>query len=746
MNTKFSNNTSMVDEEANSTNASNYFEYDSIVIQQGSEIANAMNRIYGIVPKEFKRATRNLENYPNLENMPVIPLIDLNGEIVGLRFMNLIEGNEINIGNGNIIFNEHFKSVLLVTEDSQTAFKLSDSKYKILLVNNLSQNKAQQIKARFNDICVVTTCDHIRDLKRRLSSLNIKIIGLSLPVDSFTCTKELESEINNLILSTQLIDWKEPQPVRAELLPVKKLNKSMLPMDLADYVFDEAERADKMPVDFVAVSLLSSLGSLLGTKVTIKPKPLGDWRVMTNLWSAVVGTPSMKKSPAYEAGLRPISQLIDKAKETSKCKDLDRKTAISSINQESKDLTEELLIKIRAEKLSAEQELRELKKELTKIKDETEREELFLKIAKQELKIEANKKNEVAANSEETPEKRYQTDDATIEALSDLEVNNPNGILVFRDELVGLFAFLEKDGGLGRTFFLEGWNGTGSYQIDRIGRGSQFIPNHCLTVMGGIQPDKLIQYLEPAIKGLGNDGLIQRFQLLVYPDSETWEYVDRKPDNNARNAVYSIFESMDKLNEVSLCSIGSNSSDSYNKSPYFIFSDEAQNLFIEWTTSLHTKKIQNEDHQIIQEHLSKYPKLMAGLALLFHVIDGINLGAVGGVSKRATEMAIEWCDYLESHARRIYGLVLHSSNFKASILANKLIKLPESDKWRTDGFSAREVFRKNWKSLTDIQHIYEALDILNEACWVHVEEVEATVKGGRPTKRYWINPKIYEMI
>src|SRR5690606_17117743 len=139
-----------------------------------SEIANAMNRIYGIVPKEFKRATRNLENYPNLENMPVIPLIDLNGEIVGLRFMNLIEGNEINIGNGNIIFNEHFKSVLLVTEDSQTAFKLSDSKYKILLVNNLSQNKAQQIKARFNDICVVTTCDHIRDLKRRLSSLNIK--------------------------------------------------------------------------------------------------------------------------------------------------------------------------------------------------------------------------------------------------------------------------------------------------------------------------------------------------------------------------------------------------------------------------------------------------------------------------------------------------------------------------------------------------------------------------------------------
>lgn len=392
MNTKYSNNTSMAIEEVDSTNAADYFEYDSTVIQQGSETANAMNIKYGIVPKEFKKATRNLENYPNLENMPVIPLVDLNGKSVGLRFMNLIEGNEINIGNGNVIFNEQSKSVLLVTEDSQTAFKLSDSKYKILLVNNLSQNKAQQIKARFNDICVVTTCDHVRDLKRRLSNLSIKIIGLSLPVDSFTCTKELENEINNLIFSTQLIDWKEPQPIRAELLPVKKLTKSMLPMDLANYVFDEAERADKMPVDFVAVSLLSSLGSVLGTKVTIKPKSLGDWRVVTNLWSAVVGTPSMKKSPAYEAGLRPLSQLIDEAKETSKGKGLDKKTAKNLVNQEFAGLNEELIIKMRAEKLSAEQELKELKKELTKIKDETERGELFLKIAKQELRIEANKK------------------------------------------------------------------------------------------------------------------------------------------------------------------------------------------------------------------------------------------------------------------------------------------------------------------------------------------------------------------
>ncbi|WP_180025166.1 DUF3987 domain-containing protein [Acinetobacter sp. YH16049] len=539
-------------------------------------------------------------------------------------------------------------------------------------------------------------------------------------------------------------EWKEPVSQRSELLPVQKLTPEMLPLDIAKYVFDEAERADKMPVDFVAASLLSSLGSVLGTKVAIKPKPFDDWVVVANLWSAIVGTPSMKKTPAYNAGLRPISRLIAKAKEEARPKGSGVMAAIVPLTDEEKEKAEKQLIQDRAEQLAAEQELKELKKELAKVKDEVERKAIILKIAEHQIKAEAEEISSMAID-EEVPEKRYKTDDSSPEALSDLEANNHNGILVFRDELVGLLASLDKDGGTGRAFYLEGWNGTSSYQLDRIMRGAQYIPNHCLTIMGGIQPDKLIAYLEPAIKGLGNDGLMQRFHLLVYPDSEKWSYVDRIPDKDARNAVYSMFESIDKLNESSLCSMGAKGSDDYNKRPYFVFSDQAQELFVDWMTLLHEKKIPNEEHPIIQEHLSKYPKLMTGLALLFHVIDGVNFGNVGPVSKRATEMAIEWCNYLETHARRIYGLVLHSSGFRASILEKKLRQLHESDKWRVEGLSARDIHRKNWKSLTDIQNVYDALDILCGNNWLVMEEIEPTVKGGRPSKRYWINPRIYEM-
>jgi hypothetical protein len=92
-------------------------------------------------------------------------------------------------------------------------------------------------------------------------------------------------------------------------------------------------------------------------------------------------------------------------------------------------------------------------------------------------------------------------------------------MLVLRDELVGLIASWDRDGREGeRTFYLEGWNGYGSFDTDRIKRGTIFIPNLCISIFGGIQPDKLIVYLEQASKALSNDGLLQRFQMLVYPD------------------------------------------------------------------------------------------------------------------------------------------------------------------------------------------------------------------------------------
>lgn len=137
-----------------------------------------------------------------------------------------------------------------------------------------------------------------------------------------------------------------------------------------------------------------------------------------------------------------------------------------------------------------------------------------------------------AAHAQEVPtapaRRRYKSNDTTVEKLGELLKDNPTGLLVLRDELVGLMASWDREGREGdRAFYLEAWNGNSSFDTDRIGRGSIFIHNICVSIFGGIQPDKLIGYLEQASNALANDGMLQRFQVLVYPDRETWEYRDR---------------------------------------------------------------------------------------------------------------------------------------------------------------------------------------------------------------------------
>jgi hypothetical protein len=56
--------------------------------------------------------------------------------------------------------------------------------------------------------------------------------------------------------------------------------------------------------------------------------------------------------------------------------------------------------------------------------------------------------------------------------------------------------------------------------IDRIGRGTIHVEACCMSMLGGIQPGRLRSYLVDALQdGPSNDGLIQRFQLLVWPDT-----------------------------------------------------------------------------------------------------------------------------------------------------------------------------------------------------------------------------------
>ncbi len=178
---------------------------------------------------------------------------------------------------------------------------------------------------------------------------------------------------------------------------------------------------------------------------------------------------------------------------------------------------------------------------------------------------------------EEPKERRFKSNDSTVEKLGDLLVHNPQGMLVYRDELIGLLSSWEKEGKEGdKAFYLEGWNGTGSFNIDRIGRGSLHIKNLCISVFGGIQPELLERYLAGITNSLDNDGRIQRFQVMVYPNAVAWEWRDRYPVKGAREALRDLFDRLAVFDPVQ---DGATPNDDFVKLPHFCFDDAAQDIF-----------------------------------------------------------------------------------------------------------------------------------------------------------------------
>ncbi len=499
-------------------------------------------------------------------------------------------------------------------------------------------------------------------------------------------------------------EWPEPKPIQAELHPVPTFDaKTLLPDALREWVMDEADRMP-CPPDFIAAAVLVEFGATIGARCAIKPKSRDDWLIVPNLWGGNVGLPSAKKSPAIGAALKPLDRLIALAMEAY---------------QADMETFESAKVVFEAKKEAIEGRIKTAAKDAKKGNVES--------VAK-----------ELQAHRQEAPQspilRRYKTNDTTIEKLGELLRENPTGLLVLRDELVGLVASWEREGREGeRAFFLEAWNGNASFDTDRIGRGSIFIPNLCVSIFGGIQPDKLIAYLEQAAHALANDGMLQRFQLLVYPDHRAWEWRDRFPVKDARLRVYQVFEVLVDFDPMEW---GASPSDDFAKFPHFRFDEEAQEIFIEWSTELHRSKLPAEDNPIIAQHLTKFDKLFPALALILHLIECADTEQRGAVTKAAALRAAAWCDYLEAHARRCYGLLADDGLRAAQALADKV-----RNGRLSDGFTARDVRRNQWRYLTTDEAVNAALDWLEDEGWLRGFRDSKGQASGKSPLRYAINPK-----
>ena len=501
--------------------------------------------------------------------------------------------------------------------------------------------------------------------------------------------------------------WEEPVSLPEGLPPVARLVPSIVPKPLRGWLVDVSERM-QIPLDFVAAAAIVVAGALVGRRVGIYPKRYDDWLVIPNLWGAVVGRPSLMKSPALAEVMKPLSRLVAEAYEEY---------------QEKKQAYETEVMVADATKAALRDELKTTAKKAVKSGDHSELNEIARRSQDAEL-------------PEEPVLRRYKSEDSTVEKLTEILLENARGILIHRDELSGWLRNLDKQGREGdRSFYLEGWNGSGSFDVDRIGRGSLHIPALCLSILGGIQPGPIGAYVYQATQGeQGDDGLLQRFQLLVWPDTPTeWHNVDRWPDAEAKGRAYEVFKELDTLTAEDFGAAAEEEGDI----PAVRFTPEAQEVFDQWRSDLETALRSEELIPALEAHLAKYRSLMPSLALLFHLMDFVDGTADGGaVGKEAALRAASWCKYLRTHAERLYSSAQNPAMEAARALLERIRKGEVKD-----GSPVREIYRKQWAKLSSPDTVYKAAEVLEEFGWLRVETIKT---GGRATTKGHLHPTLRE--
>ncbi|NIB45130.1 DUF3987 domain-containing protein [Pseudomaricurvus alkylphenolicus] len=489
-----------------------------------------------------------------------------------------------------------------------------------------------------------------------------------------------------VMLDRTIASVHSPIPLDAQLPPVLPLSKAMLPPSLEGFVFDVAGRA-QCPADYVAVSCIVILSAILGNKYSILPKQHDNWEVRANLWGAIVGPPSAMKSPAMKEAAHPLIDIEKSGAEFAQ-------NAI----EEHQMLAELHKLEEKARKQEAKALLNEGRKDeaLEKLRTAQPEEQHFDQF-------------------------RYIVNDASVEKLGELLNENPNGLLLMRDELSGFLAKLsQEDGQLERAFYLECFDGNSRFTYDRIGRGTIVIDNCTLSLLGGIQPSKIARLISMAMRGRADDGLVQRLQLTVWPDpNEKWEWLDRRPDQDAYQRYR---DTVRAFHQLPLPEAG----------PIQLkFSDGAQSMFADWMTSLRKDIADGEHHPVVQSHLAKSPKAVAALALLFELVEG----GKSHVGQAAVERALLWAQYLRSHALRLYSINTNNAVDNAKRIVQRRDKL-------TASFTARDVRRKGWAGLTESSDVNGALECLVDHYHLLELPPSTSALGGRPTVQYRWHPEL----
>ena len=302
------------------------------------------------------------------------------------------------------------------------------------------------------------------------------------------------------------------------------------------------------------------------------------------------------------------------------------------------------------------------------------------------------------------------------------------GLMFHRDELFGWFSSFDRyTSGGERTLWLEAYGGR-KYVIDRKSTKAPIVVSAMtISILGGVQPDRLAEMIEGA-----DDGLPARF-LWTWPEAVPPRRPNRAPDTAT---ALQLLRTLLRLEMAS---------DEHGEpTPQVVpLTEEAAKLFQEW----------RDEHHAAAQSLagpisSAFGKMAGQLLRLASVLEHLwwsgshGAGEPQSISRSAVECAAALVtDYFGPMASRVYGdAALPKQDRAAATLARWIVR------GRAQLINARDIRRKaRLPGLRDADEVAAALAVLVEADWIEAKPTREGGSAGRQRADYVVNPNVQEM-
>lgn len=447
--------------------------------------------------------------------------------------------------------------------------------------------------------------------------------------------------------------------------------------------------ADKgAPVDYVALSWLVGCASLIGSKRRAVPYAGSTWEEPSILWLGLVGDPSHNKSPSLD----PLMNILRKLED---------------------DRTDEHMESIAAWKADCERARVEKASWQDAVKA----------AAKDSLDTPPLPDN--ARDPDEPRRRRYYVQDTTPESMGSILLGNPEGSLMFRDELAGWLSSFDRYNPGGRTYWLEAYGGR-SYTIDRKGSPEPMrIPYNGVNVIGGIQPGKLSECL----LHVTDDGLAARL-LFTWPNRPEFS----RPSSNADLRGFE-----DALRRLDGLEWGM---DEFGKRvPVRVMLDAAAADVFDRCQQFYRDQ-ELEAGGLLKSFIGKLSGLTLRLALAAQYAAWAYRGGIEprSITAETLEAVADFVSgYALPMAERVYGdAALPQDERNAATLARHIKKR------RLRSINTRELQRADrLPGLREAADIAPAVEALVEAGWLRLDGRRRGGTVGRHSSDYLVNPAIH---